>query len=150
MRRLIWGFAGRTYHIVGNPMPRLTCIWWVWVPTTCFCGEISAKVIWFWIVNLSYLELWLVFGKLMRLSEFYLECKEHLFSLSNIFRIEFKLSTMKKCYSYQLILVSINWEKDGLAPVLKTIFHRCVISYTCSQSNSDGSVLAVLKQSHQS
>ena len=27
-----------------------------------------------------------------------------------------------------------------LAPVLKTIFHQCVISYTCSQSNSDGSV----------
>ena len=24
---------------------------------------------------------------------------------------------------------------------LKTIFHVCVISYTCSQSNSDGSVL---------
>ena len=30
---------------------------------------------------------------------------------------------------------------DRLAPVLKTIFHQCVISYTCSQSNSDGSVL---------
>ena len=28
-----------------------------------------------------------------------------------------------------------------LAPVLKTIFHQCVISYTWSQSNSDGSVL---------
>ena len=35
---------------------------------------------------------------------------------------------------------------DRLAPVLKTYFHQCVISYTCSQSNSDGSVL---KQSHQ-
>ena len=23
MRRLIWGFAGHLYHIVGNPMPRL-------------------------------------------------------------------------------------------------------------------------------
>ena len=23
--RLIWGLAGRTYHIVGNPMPRLKC-----------------------------------------------------------------------------------------------------------------------------
>ena len=34
-----------------------------------------------------------------------------------------------------------------LAPVLKTIVHECVISYTCRQSNSDGSVL---KQSHQS
>ena len=33
-----------------------------------------------------------------------------------------------------------------LAPVLKTIFHQCVISFTCSQSNSDGSV----KQRHQS
>ena len=26
-----------------------------------------------------------------------------------------------------------------LAPVLKTSFHLCVISYTCSQSNSDSS-----------
>ena len=34
-----------------------------------------------------------------------------------------------------------------LAPVLKIIFHQCVISYTCSQSYSGGSVL---KQSHQS
>ena len=34
-----------------------------------------------------------------------------------------------------------------LAPVLKTIFHQCVMSCTCSQSYSDGSVL---KQSHQS
>ena len=30
-----------------------------------------------------------------------------------------------------------------LAPVLKTIFHQCVISYTCSQSNSDGSTQRV-------
>ena len=34
-----------------------------------------------------------------------------------------------------------------LAPVLKTIFHQCVIPYNYSQSYSDGSVL---KQSHQS
>ena len=34
-----------------------------------------------------------------------------------------------------------------LAPVLKTIFHQCAISYTCGYSYSDGSVL---KQSHQS
>ena len=34
-----------------------------------------------------------------------------------------------------------------LTPVLKTIFHKCAISYTCSYSYSDGSVL---KQSHQS
>ena len=26
-----------------------------------------------------------------------------------------------------------------MAPVLKTIFHQCVISFTCSQSNTDGS-----------
>ena len=49
-----------------------------------------------------------------------------------------------------------------LAPVLKTIFHQCIISYTYSQSNSDGSVLTepskldwlqvydMIKQSHQS
>ena len=29
-----------------------------------------------------------------------------------------------------------------LAPVRKTNFHQCVISHTCSQSNSDGSVLS--------
>ena len=34
--------------------------------------------------------------------------------------------------------------KVRLAPVLKTIFHQCVKSYTCSQSNSDGSVLNIL------
>ena len=34
-----------------------------------------------------------------------------------------------------------------LAPVLKTVFHQCVVSYTCSQSNSECSVL---KQSCQS
>ena len=32
-------------------------------------------------------------------------------------------------------------EKCRLAPDLKTIFHQCVISYTCSQSKSDGSGL---------
>ena len=40
-----------------------------------------------------------------------------------------------------------NKPKVRLVPVLKTIFHQCVISYTHSQSNSDSSVL---KQSHQS
>ena len=25
MHRLVWAFAGRTYHIVGNLMPRLIC-----------------------------------------------------------------------------------------------------------------------------
>ena len=32
-------------------------------------------------------------------------------------------------------------EPHRLAPVLKMIFHQYVISYTCSQSNSDGSAL---------
>ena len=41
------------------------------------------------------------------------------------------------------------WSPYRLAPVHKTIFHQCVISYTCSQSYSDGSVFS-LKQSHQS
>ena len=35
------------------------------------------------------------------------------------------------------------------AYVFKTMFHQCVISYTCSQSKSDGSDLS-FKQSHQS
>ena len=47
-------------------------------------------------------------------------------------------------YIPQTLLI---WGNVRLAPVLKTIFHQCVISYTCSQSYSDGSVL---KQSHQS
>ena len=34
----------------------------------------------------------------------------------------------------------ISWV-SRLAPVLKTVFHQWVISYTCSQSYSDGSVL---------
>ena len=38
-----------------------------------------------------------------------------------------------------LLLASIS----RLAPVLKPIFHQCVISYTCSQSNSDGSPIRV-------
>ena len=42
--------------------------------------------------------------------------------------------------------VSTVWGNGRLAPVLKTIFHQCVINNS-SQSNSDGSVL---KQSHQS
>ena len=60
-------------------------------------------------------------------------------------------------------ILSLRRYKSRLAPVLKTIFHQCVI-YTCSQSNSDGSVLSVIsytcsqsnsdgsvfKQSHQS
>ena len=47
-------------------------------------------------------------------------------------------------YNFLLTLISFPLR---LAPVLQTNFHQCVKSYTCSQSNSDGSVL---KQSHQS
>ena len=32
-----------------------------------------------------------------------------------------------------------------LAPVLKTIFHQCVISYTCSKSNSGGSFYRAIR-----
>ena len=58
------------------------------------------------------------------------------------------------------LLISI--VRRRLAPVLKTIFHQYVISYTCGQSNSDDCVFiayncsqsnsngSVLKQSHQS
>ena len=31
--------------------------------------------------------------------------------------------------------------RSRLAPALKTIVHQCAISYICSQSNSDGTVL---------
>ena len=34
-------------------------------------------------------------------------------------------------------------DQPRLAPVLETFFHQCVISYNCSQSNSDGSVLNI-------
>ena len=49
--------------------------------------------------------------------------------------------------SYHILVASLTLMALFLAPVLKTIFHECVISFTCIQSNSDGSVL---KQSHQS
>ena len=39
------------------------------------------------------------------------------------------------------ILPNVDWEMSSLAPVLKTIFHQCVVLYTCSQSHSNGSVL---------
>ena len=45
--------------------------------------------------------------------------------------ILFKFRTSRKTYP----------NTPRLAPVLKTVFHQCVISYTCSQSYSDGSVL---------
>ena len=53
-----------------------------------------------------------------------------------------KTQTRKQSKSNQLTLL------PRLAPVLKTIFHQCVISYTCSQSNSDGSVLIFINVSY--
>ena len=52
-----------------------------------------------------------------------------------------KLMDKIKIYTFTLkILLDLDlWYR--LAPVLKTIFLQCVISYSCSQSNSDGSVL---------
>ena len=44
---------------------------------------------------------------------------------------------------YVLHIDTISMELSRLAQVLKTFFHQCVISYTCSQSNSDGSVLSL-------
>ena len=41
-RRLIWGFAGRTYHIVGNLMSRLNFYFWKgeWIFTNYTCTVI--------------------------------------------------------------------------------------------------------------
>ena len=38
---------------------------------------------------------------------------------------------------YLLVSSVTGWTRSRLAPVLKTFFHQYVISYTCSQSNSD-------------
>ena len=46
---------------------------------------------------------------------------------------------LEMAYWGQSVLLSCLIE-IRLAPVLKTIFRQCVISYTCSHSNSDGSV----------
>ena len=46
------------------------------------------------------------------------------------------------CFFYLPLKKNLDWLQS------LNIFHQCVISYTCSQSNSDGSVL--IKQSHQS
>ena len=44
MRRLIWGFAGRTYHIVGNLMLRLIYLFFVWI---CQQPCMLTDLIWF-------------------------------------------------------------------------------------------------------
>ena len=61
---------------------------------------------------------------------------------------------------YEHVTILTHCLRPRLAPVLKTIFHQCVMLYTFSQSYSDGSVLRTdststlptnfLKQSHQS
>ena len=45
------------------------------------------------------------------------------------------------CYMFYFTKYFTFFLFGRLAPVLKTIFHQCVILYTCSQSYSDGSVL---------
>ena len=55
-----------------------------------------------------------------------------------------KISSLSACllaFPISILSVSVLLSVIRLAPVLKIIFHRCVISYTCSQSYSDGSVL---------
>ena len=51
-----------------------------------------------------------------------------------------KLSEMMAHMREQVCKIS---QTCRLVPVLKTIVHQCVISYTCGQSNSDGSVLSL-------
>ena len=64
MRRLIWAFAGRTYHVVGNIMLRLICFSWeirklfvkhallasgLWAFKNSFCNERILIIVWeFW------------------------------------------------------------------------------------------------------
>ena len=53
---------------------------------------------------------------------------------------------------YIIFMLAVGADIDTLLDWLQSLnqfFHQCVISYSCSQSNSDGSVLS-LKQSHQS
>ena len=50
------------------------------------------------------------------------------------------IQTLESACDYRLNQVVILCIQYRLAPVLKTFFHQCVISYTCSQSNSGGSV----------
>ena len=58
----------------------------------------------------------------------------------------YSVLTVRSMNEYRMF-VQFHNVTNRLAPVLKTIFHQCVISYTCSQSYSDG---PVLRQSHQS
>ena len=47
MRRLIWGFAGRTYHIVGNLMHWLICYYkWAGVKPKEQIGHIEDNTVW--------------------------------------------------------------------------------------------------------
>ena len=42
MRRKIWGFAGRTYHIVGNLMPRLMYVFHQITILTTFISYVNS------------------------------------------------------------------------------------------------------------
>ena len=52
MRRLIWGFAGRTYHIVGNFMSRLNFLYLGWYKFTIAC-KLRSSYLW-WKVDSSF------------------------------------------------------------------------------------------------
>ena len=49
------------------------------------------------------------------------------------------LKTILIKMSYHILVASLTL-MALFAPALRTIFHQNVVSYTCSQSNSDGSV----------
>ena len=56
---------------------------------------------------------------------------------------DFVVYTLTGMHAERVNFNSTLWNR--LAPVLKTIFHQCVISYTCGQSYSDGSVLRAIR-----
>ena len=64
-------------------------------------------------------------------------------SLSLLVRDKRLFSSIAFHCQFGLALVNyfLKRSKSRLAPVLKIIHHQCVISYTCSKSNSGGCVL---------
>ena len=55
------------------------------------------------------------------------------------------VKTVCKCYQRTTKVLQASKVLNELAPVLKTICHQCVISYTCGQSNSDGTVNRIIR-----
>ena len=68
------------------------------------------------------------------------------FPSNNTNSLLFRLAPVLKTIFHQCVISYTCSQSYPDGSVLKTIFHQCVISYTCSQSYSDGSVL---RQSHQ-